>query len=83
MKRYLIMKSVDFILESDESLKPSERLILLLLEKHYVLYTNDLLVLSNLSYKTLNDALMSLVSKKYVRKDKGEGRNQNRYSIVS
>ena len=77
------MKSVDFILESDESLKPSERLILLLLEKHYVLYTNDLLVLSNLSYKTLNDALMSLVSKKYVRKDKGEGRNQNRYSIVS
>ncbi|WP_369903535.1 hypothetical protein [Bacillus manliponensis] len=77
------MKNIDYILESDETLKPSERLILLLLEKHYVLYTNDLLALSNLSYKTLNDALVHLVIKQYIRKDKGEGRNQNRYSIVS
>ncbi|PEK06224.1 hypothetical protein CN693_29515, partial [Bacillus pseudomycoides] len=37
------MKDVDFILESDETLKPSERLVLLLLEKHRILYTNDLL----------------------------------------
>lgn len=83
MKRYLVMKNIDFILESDGTLKPSERLILLLLEKHHVLYTNDLLALSNLSYKTLTDALMVLVRKNYVRKDRGEGRNQNRYSIVS
>ncbi|CAM4406971.1 hypothetical protein BAMA_21130 [Bacillus manliponensis] len=77
------MKNIDYILESDEALKPSERLILLLLEKHYVLYTNDLLALSNLSYKTLNDALVNLVAKQYIRKDRGEGRNQNRYSLAS
>ena len=35
------MKNIDFILESDEALKPSERLVLLLLEKHRMLYTND------------------------------------------
>ncbi|HDR5117352.1 TPA: hypothetical protein QCR98_005618, partial [Bacillus anthracis] len=54
------MKNIDFILESDEALKPSERLVLLL-EKHRMLYTNDLLALSNLSYKTLTDSLTSLV----------------------
>ncbi len=48
------MKNIDFILESDEALKPSERLVLLLLEKHRMLYTNDLLALSNLSYKNIN-----------------------------
>ncbi len=60
------MKNIDFILESDEALKPSERLVLLLLEKHRMLYTNDLLALSNLSYKTLTDSLTALVLKSYV-----------------
>ena len=42
------MKNIDFILESDEALKPSERLVLLLLESiecyirtiywHYLIY---------------------------------------------
>ncbi|MEI4828376.1 hypothetical protein WAX78_02730 [Bacillus sp. FJAT-53711] len=76
------MKNVDFILESDEALKPSERLILLLLEKHRILYTNDLLVLSNLSYKTLVDSLTTLVMKTYIIKESGKGRKQNRYSLI-
>ncbi|MDC2864293.1 MULTISPECIES: hypothetical protein [unclassified Bacillus (in: firmicutes)] len=76
------MKNIDFILESDEVLKPSERLILLLLEKHRILYTNDLLVLSNLSYKTLVDSLTTLVMKSYIIKETGKGRNQNRYSLI-
>ena len=76
------MKNIDFILESDEVLKPSERLILLLLEKHRILYTNDLLVLSNLSYKTLVDSLTTLVMKSYIIKEIGKGRKQNRYSLI-
>ncbi|MGG2065504.1 hypothetical protein [Bacillus sp. S14(2024)] len=76
------MKNIDFILESDETLKPSERLILLLLEKHRILYTNDLLVLSNLSYKTLVDSLTTLVMKSYIIKESGKGRKQNRYSLI-
>ncbi|MCP1123979.1 hypothetical protein CN326_23665 [Bacillus sp. AFS018417] len=76
------MKNIDFILESDEALKPSERLILLLLEKHRILYTNDLLVLSNLSYKTLVDSLTTLVRKSYIIKESGKGRKQNRYSLI-
>ena len=76
------MKNIDFILESDETLKPSERLILLLLEKHRILYTNDLLVLSNLSYKTLVDSLTTLVMKTYIVKESGKGRKQNRYSLI-
>ncbi|HDX9577884.1 hypothetical protein M3215_15760 [Bacillus cytotoxicus] len=76
------MKNIDFILESDTVLKPSERLILLLLEKHRVLYTNDLLVLSNLSYKTLVDSLTTLVMKSYIVKKTGKGREQNRYSLI-
>ncbi|MGG2092009.1 hypothetical protein AB1283_04670 [Bacillus sp. S13(2024)] len=76
------MKNIDFILESDETLKPSERLILLLLEKHRILYTNDLLALSNLSYKTLVDSLTTLVMKSYIIKESGKGRKQNRYSLI-
>ncbi|MFD0771916.1 hypothetical protein ACFQZ1_24615 [Bacillus sp. CGMCC 1.60114] len=76
------MKNIDFILESDEELKPSERLILLLLEKHRILYTNDLLVLSNLSYKTMVDSLTTLVRKSYIIKESGKGRKQNRYSLI-
>ncbi|PEA54012.1 hypothetical protein CON64_15545 [Bacillus pseudomycoides] len=76
------MRNIDFILESDEGLKPSERLILLLLEKHRILYTNDLLVLSNLSYKTLVDSLTTLVMKSYITKETGKGRKQNRYSLI-
>ncbi|MEI4804279.1 hypothetical protein ACIGHG_20210 [Bacillus sp. NPDC077411] len=76
------MKNIDFILESDEVLKPSERLILLLLEKHRILYTNDLLVLSNLSYKTLVDSLATLIMKSYIIKETGKGRKQNRYSLI-
>ncbi|CAG9615150.1 hypothetical protein BACCIP111899_04387 [Bacillus rhizoplanae] len=76
------MKNIDFILESDEVLKPSERLILLLLEKHRILYTNDLLVLTNLSYKTLVDSLTTLVRKSYINKESGKGRMQNRYSLI-
>lgn len=76
------MKNVDFILESDEILKPSERLILLLLEKHRILYTNDLLALSNLSYKTLVDSLTTLVMRSYISKESGKGRKQNRYSLM-
>lgn len=76
------MKNIDFILESDEGLKPSERLVLLLLEKHRILYTNDLLVLSNLSYKTLVDSLTTLVMKSYITKETGKGRKQNRYSLI-
>ncbi|WP_020061828.1 hypothetical protein [Bacillus sp. 123MFChir2] len=76
------MKNIDFILESDEGLKPSERLVLLLLEKHRILYTNDLLVLSNLSYKTLVDSLTTLVMKSYITKKTGKGRKQNRYSLI-
>ncbi|ENQ3076875.1 hypothetical protein [Bacillus multifaciens] len=76
------MKNIDFILESDEGLKPSERLVLLLLEKHSILYTNDLLVLSNLSYKTLVDSLTTLVMKSYITKETGKGRKQNRYSLI-
>ncbi|SFI78023.1 MULTISPECIES: hypothetical protein [unclassified Bacillus (in: firmicutes)] len=76
------MKNIDFILESDELLKPSERLILLLLEKHRILYTNDLLVLSNLSYKTLVDSLATLIMKSYIIKETGKGRKQNRYSLI-
>lgn len=76
------MKNIDFILESDEALKPSERLILLLLEKHRILYTNDLLVLSNLSYKTLVDSLTTLVRKSYIIKESGKGRKQNKYSLI-
>lgn len=76
------MRNIDFILESDEGLKPSERLILLLLEKHRILYTNDLLVLSNLSYKTLVDSLTTLVMKSYIIKETGKGRKQNRYSLI-
>ncbi|AIK36034.1 hypothetical protein COM13_20220 [Bacillus pseudomycoides] len=76
------MKDVDFILESDETLKPSERLVLLLLEKHRILYTNDLLALSNLSYKTLTDSLTELVVKSYVLKETGKGRRQNCYRLM-
>lgn len=77
------MKNIDFILESDEALKPSERLVLLLLlEKHRMLYTNDLLALSNLSYKTLTDSLTALVLKSYVLKETGKGRRQNCYRLV-
>ncbi|MGF9967005.1 hypothetical protein [Bacillus rhizoplanae] len=76
------MKNIDFILESDEALKPSERLILLLLEKHRILYTNDLLVLSNLSYKTMVDSLTTLVRKSYIIKESGKGRKQNKYSLI-
>ncbi|WP_459502968.1 hypothetical protein [Bacillus sp. C1] len=76
------MKDVDFILESDETLKPSERLVLLLLEKHRILYTNDLLALSNLSYKTLTDSLAELVVKSYVLKETGKGRRQNCYRLM-
>lgn len=75
------MKNIDFILESDEALKPSERLVLLL-EKHRMLYTNDLLALSNLSYKTLTDSLTALVLKSYVLKETGKGRRQNCYRLV-
>ncbi|WP_243522481.1 hypothetical protein [Bacillus pseudomycoides] len=76
------MRDVDFILESDETLKPSERLVLLLLEKHRILYTNDLLALSNLSYKTLTDSLKELVVKSYVLKETGKGRRQNCYRLM-
>lgn len=76
------MKNIDFILESDETLKPSERLILLLLEKHKILYTNDLLALSSLSYKTLTDSLTKLVTKSYVLKETGKGRKQNCYRLI-
>lgn len=78
----MCVKNIDFILESDELLKPSERLILLLLEKHRILYTNDLLVLSNLSYKTLVDSLATLIMKSYIIKETGKGRKQNRYSLI-
>ncbi|PFN09378.1 hypothetical protein [Bacillus cereus] len=76
------MRDIDFILESDETLKPSERLVLLLLEKHRMLYTNDLLALSNLSYKTLTDSLTDLVVKLYVLKETGKGRKQNCYRLI-
>ncbi|MDM5155211.1 hypothetical protein QUF88_15770 [Bacillus sp. DX1.1] len=76
------MKNIDFILESDVALKPSERLVLLLLEKHKILYTNDLLVLSNLSYKTLTDSLTRLVMKSYIVKETGKGRRQNCYRLI-
>ena len=68
------MKNIDFILESDEALKPSERLVLLLLEKHRMLYTKDLLAISNL--------LTALVLKSYVLKETGKGRRQNCYRLV-
>ena len=42
-----------------------------------MLYTNHLLALSNLSYKTLTDSLTSLVLKSYVLKETGKGRRQN------
>ncbi len=64
------------ILESDEALKPSERLVLLLLEKPRMLYTDDLLALSNLSYKTLTDSLTALVLKSYVLKETGKEKTE-------
>ncbi|CJC79021.1 Uncharacterised protein [Streptococcus pneumoniae] len=47
-----------------------------------MLYTNDLLALSNLSYKTLTDSLTALVLKSYVLKETGKGRRQNCYRLV-